>query len=438
MSRERARRQRRSPEQAHEARSKKIGSSVAAWALTAVLMGSALLVDPSAEAAFDAPKRLLAMFGVAVAALAAFLPRSGGAEPYLRWSAAQARIAQCVLGAALLTVASALLSPRRAAALDSLRPMFVYALLLPLGASVTLEGRRARWPVAGFLIACVVNAVISLLQSADLYQPVALEAVTGRTSTGALLGNEGHLALFLTLGGLVAFAAALFAGRGTILRYVAAVSALILGAGMVVNLNFTALLATLAGTLVLLGSRYRRKAVLPAILVALGLTVVVAIYPPFRERVQKIAGHVREGEWNDVLTNRVGPWAAAMEMGLERPLLGWGPGTFQAEFVRHRLKAELRLKQRLLIPRITSTFGESHCDYLQAFAELGLPAAVAFVYALVLLVGGLLRRAPSPEASVILAVLSAGLIAAMTWFPLQQPSVAPVLLLAAGRGWRLL
>jgi hypothetical protein len=85
-------------------------------------------------------------------------------------------------------------------------------------------------------------------------------------------------------------------------------------------------------------------------LVALSLTAAVALYPPFRERVQKLAGHVREGEWNDVLTNRLGPWAAAVEMGLERPLLGWGPGTFQAEFVPHRLKAELRLRQRLPHP----------------------------------------------------------------------------------------
>jgi hypothetical protein len=41
------------------------------------------------------------------------------------------------------------------------------------------------------------------------------------------------------------------------------------------------------------------------------------------------------------------------------------------------------------------------------------------------------------EAVVLLALLSAGAVAALLWFPLQRPVTALPLLLAAGRLWRL-
>jgi hypothetical protein len=81
--------------------------------------------------------------------LAVFLPRSGSSEPDRRWNSAQARIAQSVLVVALLAVVSALLSPRRAAALDSLRRCLSTRCSCLLGASAVLEGRRARLPLLG-------------------------------------------------------------------------------------------------------------------------------------------------------------------------------------------------------------------------------------------------------------------------------------------------
>ena len=61
--------------------------------------------------------------------------------------------------------------------------------------------------------------------------------------------------------------------------------------------------------------------------------------------------------------------------------------------------------------------------------------------ALGVLIFGLLQRARSPgraEPLAVLGILVAGAVAALAWFPLQMPLTAVVLLLACGRGWRLL
>jgi O-antigen ligase len=420
--------------------------AVAAAALAAAVLGAGLLVDPAADAAFDAPKRLAVRCGIVLAAAALFVVpaprwllwriwRQG--PPLRRWLLGLGALA------AVCICVSALLSPRPALALEGLRGVGLYALLVPLGASRLLAGGARSFLLAVFLGTCAVNATLSLLQGLDLYRLVGSAAVSGRLDTGALVGNEGQLALVLVLGALLALGIGLRTPRRA-LRAAAGGVLLLCLAGILTNLNLTALAALLAGISVLLGALLGRRALAPAVVVLLGAALAVAVYPPFRERIEKIAGHARAGEWNDVLTNRLGPWAAALEMARERPLAGWGPGTFGAEYVPHRLQAELRFGERLLIPKLSSSFAEAHCDYLQALAELGLPGALLLSCSLAVLLSGLLtvaRSGPSEakaEATLLLAVLGSGAVAALTWFPLQQPSFAVPYLLAAGRAASLL
>ena len=95
-------------------------------------------------------------------------------------------------------------------------------------------------------------------------------------------------------------------------------------------------------------------------------------------------------------------------------------------------------------PQLANFFGQAHCDYLQVFAEAGIPAGLAANGAFAMLLIGLGRgstRVPAPvrqEATVLLAMLLAGSVAALFWSPLEEPVLAVPLLLAAGRAWSIL
>src|SRR5262249_25390405 len=116
--------------------------------LAAVLAGTSLAVDTSAGAAFDAPKRAVALLGTALAgAIALFVVSArGAAVPLVGWRPlSRLRRAALLLAAAALAFAvlAALLSPRRVLSLDAMRSVLLLAALLPLGASDAVARGRA-------------------------------------------------------------------------------------------------------------------------------------------------------------------------------------------------------------------------------------------------------------------------------------------------------
>ena len=419
-----------------------IGAVVAAAALAAVLAGTALVVDTGAAAAFDAPKRLIALLGTALAAAAAFgfgRRASPSESPPLSAGPPARRAALWLAGAGLLLAAvAALVSPRRTMSLDALRPIALFALLLPLGASAAVAKGKA-WLAGVFLAATASNAVVSLLESRGLFHPFPLETFGDRQETGAYAGNVGYLAITLALAAVLALGVALISTQPRV-RLAAAGALLLFGAALVVNQNLTALTSTLAGAAVLLVMRHGRRAALPMGAAVLAAALAVAAYPPLRHRAREAMAAARAGNWDALVSFRGGAWAAGLEMARERPLVGYGPGTFGAEYVPHRLAAEIRARRRFVAPLLTSSYAEAHCDYLQVFSDAGAPAGLVVLAAVACLfaaIGSAARRRKSPEALILLAVLAAGATAALTWFPLQRPVTAVPILLAAGRAWRI-
>jgi O-antigen ligase len=414
---------------------------VATAAVCAVLAGTSLAVDTTAGAAFDAPKRLITLVGAALAAAAAFAWPSAADRFSTLWSRApRSARAALVLAAAALAGAclSALLSPRRDVSLSAMRAIVLVALYLPLGASrIFPRGRTAL--AATFLAAAFVNACGSLLQSRGSFRLFRLETLGARQETGAFAGNVGYLAITLALAGVVALGLALTARR-TAVRAAAGAALAVFAAALAVNRNLTALTALVAGAAVLLVFLYRRRSAAPIAAILAAAILTTAAYAPLRTRVKELSRAVRIGDWDALVSFRGGPWAAALEMTRERPATGFGPGTFEAEYVPHRLAAEIRLRRRFVSPLLTSSYAEAHCDYLQAFCDAGVPVGLALAASaacLFVAVGRTAWRGRRAEAVVLLALLTAGAAAALTWFPFQRPITAVPLLLAAGRAFRV-
>lgn len=420
-------------------------ASIATAALAVSLAGSSLLVDPRAEAAFDAPKRLVAILGIVVASMALLttpdlsrLTTWRRRSPFQRYALVLAAFA--IFGATI----AALASPHRGVTLDALRIGLLFALLLPLGASRLLERKNFVRLLTAFVGASVINAVVSIFQALG-FQPLSIETIAGRVSSIGLIGNEGYLGLAMAIAVAASVPVALRTSSSR-LRIATSVGIGLMLIALALSRNVTGLIALLVGFIPLGWEPSLRRriwtwryAVVIAILLLAAVTVATS-----QGRFRGLFQEGREGQWDRLLSYRLGPWAAAFEMIRERPLLGFGPGTFGAEFVPHRLQAEIRWSTRFVNPQLISFYAEAHCDYLQSVAELGIPAALAADGAMLALMLGLARKirhaedAIDPEVIIITSMLLVGLMAALAWPLLEQPALATPLLIAAGRGYRLL
>ena len=412
---------------------------VVGTAIIVALLGSALMIDPWAEAGFDAPKRLLAVSGAAVAG-AALLFRRRHADTKTIWpKSARWIVGLSAVGGLGLLIAT-MASPHRDASMASLRLIALFALFLPIGASRVFDGPLARrlWQVAA--IAIVINALLSIAQSAGWSMPLPIEKIGGRFPTGALLGNEGYVALACSL---MCAACLAFALNGSTRRQrVVAIGLGVIGiVAIAVNMQLTSAIAVIAAVVAILAVRWQRRWLVTLGVVMVLLATTTAIVPGLRNISWGALPVAGVDGYQQLTTHRVGAWAAALEMIEARPLTGFGPGSYAAESQSHRLAAELKLRERLLPPAPATTFVHAHNDYLQLAAEAGVPTLLALMAALGMLIFGLLQRARSPgraEPLAVLGILVAGAVAALAWFPLQMPLTAVVLLLACGRGWRLL
>ena len=71
---------------------------------------------------------------------------------------------------------------------------------------------------------------------------------------------------------------------------------------------------------------------------------------------------------------RINRWQAALRMFEERPVVGWGPGTYQFVYAPYQ-----RSKEKTIISTNLGDAGNAHSEYLGPLAEMGMPGMLLFI-----------------------------------------------------------
>ncbi|PCJ67638.1 MAG: hypothetical protein COA58_00445 [Bacteroidetes bacterium] len=71
---------------------------------------------------------------------------------------------------------------------------------------------------------------------------------------------------------------------------------------------------------------------------------------------------------------RLNRWSSAFRMWEDKPMMGWGPGTYTFQYGQYQLPHEMTI-----ISTNAGTLGGIHSEYLRPLAESGIPGAATFV-----------------------------------------------------------
>jgi putative inorganic carbon (HCO3(-)) transporter len=266
------------------------------------------------------------------------------------------------------------------------------------------EGRRL---LSAVVIPTAVACGYALVQFAqwDPFSWDGLSIYAGHVRPFGTLGHPNFLGgyLVLTTPFFVSFAEQAWRNR----RWVTLVALVLLigvaGVVIVLTLSRAAWLAAGSAAIVLLGCRCRTvkraAAVLGLLALAAGVCVLILgatrVGPSLMERLRHLASGA--GRWQI--------WEAAWKLFLDRPLLGWGPDTFQQAFGRHR-----PLDYAFVEWDTTPT--RAHNEILHVLATQGLLGAAALLVLIFSLVRGVIRalRDSTPENHPFAAALAASLM----------------------------
>ncbi|MFM9945971.1 MAG: O-antigen ligase family protein [Bacteroidia bacterium] len=131
----------------------------------------------------------------------------------------------------------------------------------------------------------------------------------------------------------------------------------------------------------LLGIRFRT--------IILGIIVVSSIYFYMQSDIQTQLSRNKQGSDDDIeehlssVTNvstdpsnleRLNRWNCAFRMFRERPILGWGAGTYVFQYAPFQVSSELTI-----ISTHAGDLGNVHSEYLRSLCETGLPGALLWL-----------------------------------------------------------
>ena len=295
-----------------------------------------------------------------------------------------------------LLALSALRAPYAYGSQQVLLDGFVAAAGFVLCGALARTRARKRVVVAAFLAGATTTAALVWLQ----LDGVAWLPPTTRGRASALFENPNYLAGLMDMAAPLALAFTLFA-RSRWLRIVAAIATATLLAAVGVTFSYGGWTATAVGTVAVLAAWSlagwrRRRSILPLLgtlavgaVVAAGALALLASSPRLDGSLSDRIGTLTTLDRLSSIRSRLAIQGAAVDLSLDHPLLGVGPGNFSNAIVAYR-------PERVAAPGdgvLHRAPLHAMSDVLNVATAAGIPAAAAFALFWLLV---LLRAPPGP------------------------------------------
>lgn len=108
---------------------------------------------------------------------------------------------------------------------------------------------------------------------------------------------------------------------------------------------------------------------------------------------------------------RINRWQCAIAMFIEKPVFGWGPGTYAMKYAPYQLSS-----QRTIISTNSGDGGNAHSEYLGALAETGLMGMLSFILLIIVVMYTAIRAYTRANDKRIKTLILSSLISLITYY----------------------
>ncbi|OGF49903.1 MAG: hypothetical protein A2231_01585 [Candidatus Firestonebacteria bacterium RIFOXYA2_FULL_40_8] len=244
------------------------------------------------------------------------------------------------------------------------------------------------------LISGLLVSIIGIFQFFHLDFVFKVSNFTGRISS--TLGNANFLAGYLIL--LIPVSLSLFfVVEDLIFKIIYAVNTVVLGAALFFTQTLNAWIGLALGMLVFGGlfiifiPKYRKLIIISAVVLTSIASILVFSFKPEEalgklEKIGQFETFSERGRWI--------MWQSAVSMIKERPVFGFGAGTYRVNFTEHEAKL-LKTKEFTGYPHVITK--DAHNDYLQISSELGLTGILLLLLFIGSVIFGAVRNLAKEE-----------------------------------------
>ena len=173
--------------------------------------------------------------------------------------------------------------------------------------------------------------------------------------------------------------------HGRFWQWFAIISTILLSIGLYLSFSRAAWIGFLGGAIVFILVLLK----IPFRWILTTLVIVIGVFFAFQQQIiDRLEKNKQESSANflehvksisNIRTDasnleRINRWQAAIRLFKERPIVGWGPGTYQFTYAPYQLS-----KEKTIISTNAGDKGSSHSEYIGPLAERGLPGTLIII-----------------------------------------------------------